>query len=382
MSEVAMKWASALMMLAWVAGTAEMLRAGAGRSQAARAASPRAPTFEVVANWPTLPAGKVLGEVSSVTVDARDHVWVLHRPRSVPAEQRATAAPPVLEFDAAGRLVSSWGGAAQTFQWPEREHGIYADPKGFIWIGGNNGYGTPPPPGSSDDMLLKFSRDGKFLLQIGQRGRSQGDADEENVRQAADAALDAERNELFVADGYGNHRVIVFDAAAGTFKRMWGAFGKVPAPPPATVAPGDPPQTGLYAQQFGLVHAIKVSRDGLVYVADRSNRRVNVFTTDGTYRTQVAIGDTTSAAQTAAGLALSPDREQRFLYVADLGNAQILVLDRKTLRTLGSFGQRGAKAGEFDVLHHIAVDSKGNIYTAEIGRNRRVQKFSVKGLTE
>ncbi len=332
--------------------------------------------FEVARGWPTIPNGWILGEVSSVAVDAKDHVWVLHRPRSVPAEQRSKAAPPVLEFDPSGRLVSSWGGPGEGFEWPEREHGIYVDPKGFVWIGGNNGYGTPPPPGSSDDMLLKFSASGKFVLQIGRRGQGRGNADTTNLHQAADAAIDPRRNELFVADGYGNQRVIVFDATTGAFKRMWGAFGKV-AEAPTQAQPVASAADTATAPQFGLVHAVKVSNDGFVYVADRSNKRVQVFTTTGTYSAQVRIGGESSAAQTAAGLGFSPDSMQRFLYVADLGNANVVVLDRQSLQILGSFGRRGLNPGDFDILHHMAVDSKGNIYTAEIGRNRRVQKFSV-----
>jgi DNA-binding beta-propeller fold protein YncE len=335
----------------------------------------RPPAFVVDASWPTLPAGKVLGEVSSVAVDSRDRIWVLHRPRTVPAERRADAAPPVLEFDTRGRLIASWGGPGAGYQWPEREHGIYVDPRGFVWIGGNNGYGTPPPPGQSDDMLLEFTSAGKFVLQIGQSGTSRGNEDTANVHQAADAFLFPPTNELFVADGYGNQRVIVFDAASGQFRRMWGAFGHRPEAPPAG---GPAPAVGPDSPQFGLVHSIKISKDGLVYVADRSNKRVQVFTTAGEYRMQAAIGEKTSAMQTAAGLAFSPDAQQRYLYVADLGNAEVDVIDRRTLAPLGSFGKRGAAPGEFDTLHHIAADSRGNIYTAEIGRNRRAQKFVVK----
>lgn len=338
---------------------------------------PRPPTFEAVANWLTIPNDWVLGEVSSVAVDAQDHVWVLHRPRSVPEAQRAKAAPPVLEFDGAGKLITSWGGPGQGFEWPEREHGIYVDPSGAVWIGGNNGYGNPPPPGNSDDMLLKFTSDGKFVLQIGHSGQSKGNSDTMNVHQAADAFLDRKANELFVADGYANQRVIVFDGKSGAFKRMWGAFGNMPQAPVAG-SPVPQQRDGSGPSQFGLVHAIKVSNDGLVYVADRSNMRVQVFTTKGEYRQQAIIPGSGNNPQTAAGLALSPDSRQQFLYVADLGNSQIVILERKTLFKAGAFGKAGSASGEFGTLHHLAVDSKGNIYTAEIGRNRRVQKFAVK----
>jgi NHL repeat-containing protein len=348
----------------WVTVGLAVLAAPAARLAGDRlpqaAATPRVPTFAVDRTFPTIPNDWVLGDVSSVAVDAQDHVWVLHRPRAVAAERRAHAAPAVLEFDATGRLIGSWGGPASGYEWPEREHGIYVDPGGAVWISGNNGWGTPPPPGNSDDMLLKFTSAGKLLLQIGHSGKSGGNADTANVRQAADMFLYRPANELFVADGYGNQRVIVFDAATGAFKRTWGAFGGTP---------------------FNIVHGVKVSNDGLVYVADRGNKRVQVFTTSGEYRQQVTIGGDTAAAQTAAGLSFSPDRQQQFLYVADLGNSQIDILDRKSLKMLGAIGKPGRNPGEFGTLHHMAADSKGNIYTAEIGRNKRVQKFVVKDVS-
>jgi hypothetical protein len=321
----------------------------------------RVPKFEVDATFPSLPPGQVLGDVSSVTVDGRDHVFIIHRPRTVPAERRANASPAVLEFDPSGRLVHGWGGPGSGYEWPEREHGIYADGTSAIWVSGNNGYSAPgaaPPPGKSDDMLLKFTPAGTFVLQIGHSGKSTGDADRDNVKQAADMVVVRSANEIFVADGYGNHRVAVFDSNNGTFKRTWGANGGTP---------------------FNIVHSIRVSNDGLVYVADRGNKRVQVFTTAGDFKQEVMIGASTPAMQTAAGLAFSPDPAQQFLYVADLGNNQIVILDRKTLKSLGTVGKPGSGPGEFGTLHEIATDSKGNIYSAEIGRSKRVQKFAFKG---
>jgi len=311
------------------------------------------PHFEVDPAFPQLPAGKVLGDMSSVTVDAQDHVWMIHRPSTVPAAQRANAASPVLEFDASGKFIAGWGGPGAGFEWPEREHGIYAGEAGAIWISGNNGYAAanaPLPPGKSDDMLLKFTPAGKLLLQIGHSGMSRGDLDNDNVKQAADMTV--WRNEIYVADGYGNHRVVVFDAKNGTFKRSWGSSGGPP---------------------FNIVHAVKVSNDGLVYVADRENKRVQVFTTAGVFKQQVIIGGDT-VTRSAAGLAFSPDRAQQYLYVADIQNNQIHILDRKSLKELGAFGKGGTAPGEFGTVHEIATDSKGNLYTAEL-RTHRVQKF-------
>jgi len=337
------------------------------------------PVFEVDPAWPKLPNNWVTGTVSSVNVDRHDHVWVLHRPSSVPDNLKPRAAPPVLEFDAADRFVNAWGGAGQGYDWPLTEHGITVDDKDVVWIGGS---------GVTDDMLLKFTTRGKFLKQFGVKGQSTGNADRVNVNRPADVFVYAKTNEAFVADGYGNRRVIVLDAETGAFKRMWGAFGNAPdngAPSVAAGGPPAPPQLdteGPGSPTFGNpVHAIKISRDGLVYVADRSNRRVQVFTPDGKYVTQVFINRAGPSNSSAAGLGFSPDAQQQFLYVVDLGNAHVVVLNRKTLQVLYQFGVRGTKAGDFQTPHHLAVDSKGNLYTAEVNPGNRAQRFVFKGLS-
>lgn len=347
----------------------------------AQQSTTRAPTFQVDPQWPKVPNNWVLGEVTSIAVDSRDHIWVLHRPRSIPEERRASAAPPVLEFDTTGKLLGNWGGAGDGYDWPEREHGIYVDAKGFVWISGNGGWPKPAPGGSTDDMILKFTTAGKFVLQIGRRGQSGGDKDTTNVHQPADVFVHTPTNELFVADGYGNHRVVVFDADSGKFKRMWGAFGNVPeAPPPAAGTRGASAPTGTDGDgppQFALVHAVKVSRDGTVYVADRPNNRVQAFTTTGKYLRQVRLVADGSVVPVPAGFAFSPDAKQQFLYVVDSGPMRVVVLDRETLTQVGAFGIRGPKPGDFDIVHHMAADSKGNLYTAEIVTNRRAQKFVI-----
>jgi hypothetical protein len=318
------------------------------------------PSYTVDPYWPKpLPNHWLVGAVAGIAVDSRDHIWITHRPSTLqPNETRSIwkAAPPVLEFDSSGKFIAGWGGTATGYEWPEREHGIFVDGD-IVWISGNNGYaaaGTPPPPGKSDDMLLKFTRDGKFLMQIGHAGKSTGDADKDNVKQAADMVVF--KNELYVADGYGNHRVVVFDTKNGAFKRTWGANGGPP---------------------FNIAHAIKVSNDGLVYLGDRGNQRVQVFTTSGAFKQEVKIGAGTNQMQTAAGLAFSPDRAQRHLYVADIGNNRINILDRQSLKILGTFGKAGTAPGEFGTIHELAADSKGNLYTAEL-RTHRVQKFTPK----
>ncbi len=328
------------------------------------------PTFAADPSWPGLPAEWVLGQVSSVTVDSRDHVWVLHRPRTVPDEQQAAAAPPVLEFDESGAFVQAWGGPGEDYEWPANEHGIHVDYRGDVWVGGN---GTAP---ESDDMLLKFTAAGELLFQVGRPGQSGGNEDTANLRRPAEAFAYEATDEVFVADGYGNRRVIVLDATTGAFKRMWGGFGNAPLDePPET--PGDDDQG---PPQFGTVHGIEVSNDGHVYVADRNNGRIQVFTTDGVFTTQAFINPGADSALTAAGLAFSPDPEQQFMYVADQGNSHIHVVDRMTLEVLDSFGGNGEQPGDFQALHHIASDSHGNLYTAEAQRGQRAQKFTFTGM--
>lgn len=349
------------------------------------------PRFEVDATWPPmLPKGWVMGDSSSIAVDRRDHVYVLSRPRTVAAEHKAHAAPAVMEFDPTGKFVKGWGGPGNGYDWPDTEHGIYVDAQDHVWIGGNNPIAQLRLTTRSDDMLLKFTIEGKFVSQIGGRDRSKGNTDPNNPKEPADLFVDTKTNEAFIADGYGNRRVLVLDSKSGAFKRMWGAFGNKPLDPPspppapaagATSAPPPLETTGRGPDQFGIVHSVEVSRDGLVYVADRANRRVQVFKTDGTYVNQVFINRGEKSPNTAAGIAFSPDAKQEYMYVADFGNAHVVIVRRATLEVLGSFGDLGSKPGQFQNLHHIAVDSKGNLYTAEVAPGRRVQRFVYKGLS-
>jgi DNA-binding beta-propeller fold protein YncE len=338
---------------------------------------PRAPTFTVDPAWPSIPNNWILGEVTSIATDSRDHIWVLHVPGSIPESQRANAAPPVLEFDQAGKLLTSWGGPTGGEQWLGREHGIFVDADNYVWIGGRAGWPRPTTPGLSDDVIMKFTTAGKLVMQIGHRGQSQGNLDTENVHQVTDLFVDTKAKEVYAADGYGNKRVIVFDSETGRFKRLWGAFGN---PPPPTFAPNpavpQPQTTPDGPPEFGLPHAIKVSRDGIVYVADRINNRIQMFTREGKFLKQVRVTNEGSAVvPVPAGFAFSPDKKQQFLYVVDSGPMRVVVFDRKTMSQVGVVGMRGAGPGEFNIVHHMAADSKGNLYTAEIVTNRRAQRF-------
>lgn len=336
------------------------------------------PTFQVDPTWPTIPNDWIFGQVASVAVDLQDHVWVLQRPGTLSPDERSRAAPPLVEFDPSGHFIQAWGGPGEGYEWPGSEHGVHVDSRGYVWIVGN---------GENDHHILKFTKAGRFVMQIGRAGESTGNADTQNLNQPADTFVHDATNELFVADGYGNRRVIVFDADTGAFKRMWGAFGNVPTDAAPNPALPDADEAG--APQFVQpVHAARVSNDGLVYVSDRGGKRVQVFRLDGTYVTQVFIGRECRAPEcgngtTAASTAFSTDPEQRFLYVGNRSQAKVMVLDRRTLEVLDSFGRWGSAPGEFGTLHHMAADSTGNLYVTEVTpltpENRRIQKFTFMG---
>jgi DNA-binding beta-propeller fold protein YncE len=337
------------------------------------------PIFEVDASWPRFEGNWIFGSIGGVFVDpTNDHVWVLNRPRTVqPDENYAAENPPladccvpppyVMEFTEDGRFVKHWGGPGAGYQWPENEHGLFIDPRGNFWIASN---------GKGDAQVLKFNRDGKFLLQVGRFGQSAGSNDESNFASPTKALYYAKTNEVFVSDGYINRRVAVFDADTGKYKRHWGAYGKRPddAAPRTRTNDGPPPD------QFNLPHDVLISSDDLVYVADRSNNRIQVFRPDGTFVREAFVArEVRTPTGTVVTMAFSPDRAQQFLYVTS-GDQKIRILDRQSLQVLGSIGRLGHYAGQFHHITDIAVDSKGNLYTGE-NTGRRVQKFVFKGMT-
>ncbi|PYU19852.1 MAG: hypothetical protein DMG30_22920 [Acidobacteria bacterium] len=368
------------------------------RRAAIEAAGVQAPRFEVDPLWPKpLPNHWLQGMTIGVSVDAQDHVWIVHRQGSLepgelhaatnpPVAQCCAAAPPVLEFDQEGNLLRHWGGPGQGYDWPNSNHGITIDYKGNVWIAGN---GRGPQGGGGDNegqvgggrfydnMVLKFTQDGKFLMQIGKPNQSKGSNDVENLRLPAKSFVDKETNEVYVADGYGNHRVIVYDADTGKYKRHWGAYGHKPDDTDLGKYDPDAPP----AQQFrNPVHCADLSVDRLLYVCDRTNDRIQVFKPDGTFVKEKFIEKKTLGAGSVWDIAFSKDPKQTYIYLADGENDRVHILLRDSLEVLTTFGEGGRQPGEFYGVHSIATDSKGNIYTTETYRGQRVQKFVFKGL--
>jgi len=339
-----------------------------------------APRFEVDPAFPKpLPNHWQLGETIGVDVDAQDHVWIVHRADQVvygetgadqtpPAASCCAKAPPILAFDQTGAVIAHWGGPGAGYEWPTSNHGITVDYKGIVWIGGNVG---------PDSQLLKFTQDGKFIAQYGHSGQNKGSNDTENFGRPAKIFVDPKNNEAYIADGYGNKRVVVIDADTGVFKRYWGGYGH--KPDDTNLGPYDPDAPP--AQQFrSPVHCAMLSIDRLVYVCDRPNDRVQVFHEDGTFVKEVFVKKRTLGDGSTWDIAFSKDPQQKYIYLADGKNEKVYIMLRDTLEILSSFGDGGRQPGEFFAVHSIATDSKGNIYTTETYQGRRLQKFVFKGV--
>ncbi|MBU3076776.1 hypothetical protein [Sphingomonas quercus] len=366
-----------------------------GKAEAQRDVS--APKFEVDPFWPKpLPNHWVMGMTIGLWVDSNDNVWIVHRANTVDRTlnqadrglgECCKAAPPVLAFDKAGNLIHAWGGPGQGYEWPESNHGIFVDHKGNVWIGGNGG---------PDSHILKFTQDGKFLAQYGKAGarRKAGAAadatveasqagfvgnsnDPDNFGRVAKIFVDAKTNEAYVADGYLNKRVAVIDGDTGKMKRYWGAYGNKPDDAPLGAYDPKAPK----AQQFRTpVHCADVSVDRLVYVCDRVNDRLQVFTTEGKFVKEMYYKTDTRSDGSVWDIAFSKDPEQKYIFMADGVNENVVVIARQDLKPLTTFGDGGNHPGEFHGVHSIATDSKGNIFTTETYEGRRVQKFVFKGM--
>jgi len=420
----------------------------AGRGLLAQGRGGAGPALRVNPLWPQpLPNHWVFGSVTGVAVDAQNHIWVTHRGAdSLEGNEKGmmatpttssvccVAAPFVLEFDAAGKIVSSFGGPGQGYQWPQSPGSLTVDAKGNVWVtaagleppsapgaargrantanvdpdapapaargrgaapGGGDapargaapapagrGRGAAAPAATTDAHVLKFAKDGRFLLQIGTPGKMDGPDSQTTLNRPAAVAVDSAANEVYVADS-GNHRIVVFDSETGAYKRHWGGSGDRP-----TAAGG-----GAYdphaapSRQFRDVTCVDIAKDGMVYVCDRSSDRIQVFQKNGTFvKEGILAKDTTGVTVTGQfgvvsshgsvwDLAFSSDAQQRYLYVADGHNKVVRIVQRDTLAQVGSFGDGGRQPGRFLAVGSIATDSRGNVYTGEQHHGKRVQKW-------
>src|SRR5262252_361644 len=373
-------------LLCGVAFAAGVIAFGAGVAMLQHAATAQetmveAPMFEVDPLWPKpLPNEALLGQTIGVSIDGQDNVWITHRSSATlnnnekgaelnpPVAICCRGAPPVIAFNQAGDVIHSWGGPGQGYEWPESMHGVFVDHKGNVWLGGN---------GAKDAQILKFTKDGKFVMQSGHQGKNAGSNDPENFGRVAQIYIDPKTNEGYVADGYRNRRLAVIDGDTGKIKRWWGAYGKKP----------DDGELGPYkasdpvAQQYrNPVHCVALAEDGLLYVCDRVNDRVQIFHTDGTYVSEHFFAKNTLATGSTWEIAFSKDPQQKFIYLTDGQNERVRIVERKTMTELTSFGRGGRQPGQFYGVHSIAVDSKGNIYTTETFEGKRIQKFEYKGM--
>jgi DNA-binding beta-propeller fold protein YncE len=347
----------------------------------AQGSTVQAPRYVVDPLWPKpLPNNWLLGWTIGAWVDEEDHIWIIHRGAgglhnnergaelSPPIAECCRTAPPILVFDTDGNLVRSWGGPGEGYEWPQSNHGIHVDYKGNVWIGGN---------GQKDAQVLKFTKDGKFLMQVGHSGKNAGSNDLENFWRVAKIWVDPLTNEAYIADGYGNKRVAVIDADTGKMKRYWGAYGN--KPDDTDLGPYDP--SAPPAQQFrNPVHCVERAVDGLVYVCDRPNDRLQVFRPDGTFVKEAFYAKNTRGAGSVWDITFSRDPEQKFILLADGQNERVRIIQRDSLEELASFGDGGRQPGQFYGVHSLASDSKGNLYTTETYEGKRVQKFIYRGI--
>jgi DNA-binding beta-propeller fold protein YncE len=394
-------------------------------SQQSRAQT-RAPRYQVQALWPRPFAEQswVLGSITGVTVDAQNHVWVVHRGGdSLENNEKGMmlnppsssicckAAPFVLEFDQAGALLTSWGGPGQGYQWPQSPGSLAVDAKGNVWItaaglepapargrgpndptaaeqpaaaAGRRGAGPAASPGPADAHVIKFARDGKFLLQIGTPGKMDGPDSQTTLNRPSAVAIDAAANEVFVADT-GDRRIVVFDADSGKYKRHWFAYGEKSAGATAAPPPYSPSEPA--AKAFRDVTCIEIARDGTVYVCDRSSNRIQVFQKNGTFVREAVVSKNTLGATvtgqfgvvssygSAWDVAFSNDAQQRYVFVANGHDKKVHILQRDTLTEVGAFGSGGRYPGQFLAVGSIATDAQGNVYTGEQHHGKRVQKF-------
>lgn len=334
--------------------------AGAAQAQ-------EAPKYVVDATWPKpLPKDWITGQLGGVCTAEQDHIYVVNR-RNITDEEKETSisAPSIIKFDTAGNVVGSWGDEKTV---PNSIHGCAIDKDNNVYVAGN-----------SDGVVQKYAPDGKLLLQIGVRGKfdsvdgtrrgAGNNSAKDQLHMPSAIVVDPANGDIYISDGYGNRRVVVFDKD-GKFLRQWGRQ--------ATEEETQKGVPGVFAE---VVHCIAMSNAGLIYACDRQGNRVEVFQKDGTFVRNIMIpnksGKLPDKRGTAWWVAFSPDREQKLMYMMDGGTEQVHILDHASGKILSSFGRPGHQAGNFTHGHTIAVDSKGSVYVAETDWGRRIQKFTI-----
>lgn len=359
-----------------------------------------APLYKVDPFWPKpLPNRWSMQQVTGLGVEAKnDHVWFLNRAAAADGDETGgggnpprilccVRGPEAVELDPEGNVVTAWGGPGYIPEWPTALQTIIADRQGNIWIGGT----------AAQDSVLKFTRDGKLLWDFGHRPpKDAGPLKEDNTQtdylvSKGRFYLDEDNREMYMVN---MKRVLVFDMDSGAFKRGWGGHG-IPLSeisndpiPPYVWTGAAPPEEKQFVPDL---HFVLISKDRLVYVGERGQDRIEVFTPEGKFVKEFYVAPNTPARGPDCGglppktqappcgttykMVFSNDPGQKFLFVADGTNDVVWILDRESGKTLGSFGGNGKYAGQFHWINALGMDSKGNIYTGEVEEAKRIQKF-------
>jgi hypothetical protein len=357
-----------------------------------------APMFRVDAFWPKpLPNRWSMQQVTGLWVDDKTgHVWFLNRAAAADGDEIGggdnpprilccVRGPEAIEVDQDGNVVSSFGGPGYADdKWPKNLQTIIVDRDENVWISGTG----------AQDSILKFSHDGKLLWDFGHRPPQGGKETNQNTDWMVSKGrfnLDQDAREIYIIN---QKRVVVYDMDTGAFKRGWGGHGMPLSeitndPIPSYKFTGAPPPDEKNFVPD--LHFAEIDKDGLVYVGERGQDRISIYTKQGKWVKDYYVAPNTPSqrAQDCGGLALtklppcgttykmvfSKDPEQKYMYVADGTNNVVWILDHATGKTLGNFGRNGKYAGQFHWINAIGTDKQGNIYTGEVEQAKRIQKF-------